>query len=267
MNVDNGSHISCIAESKDKSILGLNFFNTKEGHIYFLPPATKIPIIDSIKIILKDIVNFPISESPSPDWVKNKKVPNEDNITKKIGDSQNKINIEQDKISELQSELNNVTKFKKLLYAEDDELEQIVLETFKELKVKNIPLEKQNKEDGIIDTKYGKGILEIKKASKSASRKHTRELDDWVGDYIEKGEEIKGILIINHYGDSPIKERKIPFPQDVIDHAKKVRKNPFCLLTTLELFNAYCKYKEGKIKSDEIIKKIFEADGSECKLF
>ena len=77
----------------------------------------------------------------------------------------------------------------------------------------------------------------------------------------------KGMLVINHYGNKPLKERKEPFPSDVRDHAKKARPgNPLCLLATVELFNAFCAFKKGEVSSDEIFKKIFEADGEECKL-
>ncbi len=92
-------------------------------------------------------------------------------------------------------------------------------------------------------------------------------MDNWVGNCIANGEKYKGILIINHYGDKPLKERKEPFPSDVKKHAKKARLgNPFCLLTTVELFNAFCAFKKREISSDKIFEKIFEAGGGECKL-
>ena len=146
-------------------------------------------------------------------------------------------------------------------------VEQIVRATFRELGAKVIEPKEKNKEDGWIETKFGKAVVEIKKAAKSASRVDTRQLDNWVGNCIANGEECKGILVINHYGDKPLKERKEPFPSDVRDHAKKARPgNPFCLLTTIELFEAFCAFKKGKVSSDAIFKRIFEADGDECKL-
>lgn len=256
-----------LAQTRYRASIGIQLLLPTGARFCFLPPPTEISTKTAIDIILEDFFGIKISEMVEPDWVREIKVPDENKIKGRIKKSLDRIRIEKKEIEKSKQELQSITKFRKLLYTEDEELEQIVWTTFRELGVKVIEPKEKNKEDGWIETKFGKAVLEIKKAAKSASRKHTRQLDNWVGNCIANGEKCKGILIINHYGDKPLKERKEPFPSDVRDHAKDARSsNPFCLLTTVELFRAFCAFKEGKVSSDEIFKKIFKADGEECKL-
>ena len=256
-----------LAKNRYDAALGIKIAIPDCGKYCFLPPPTEISSKAAIDIILEDFFGIKISETAEPDWVKEIKLPNEEEIQKEIQERLDKMESENREIEKLEKRKRGVVKFRKLLYTEDEELEQIVWATFRELGANVIEPKEKNKEDGWIVTKFGKGILEIKKAAKSASRKHTRQLDNWVGNCIANNEKCKGILVINHYGDKPLKERKEPFPSDVREHAKEARSgNPFCLLTTVELFNAYCAFKKKRISSDEIFKKIFEADGEECKL-
>ena len=264
---EHSAKIHKLAQTRYYAAIGIQLLLPDEARFCFLPPPTEISTKTAIDIILEDFFGIKISEMLEPDWVREIKVPDENKIKGRIKKSLDRIRIEKKEIEKSKQEMQSITKFRKLLYTEDEELEQIVWTTFRELGAKVIEPKEKNKEDGWIETKFGKAVLEIKKAAKSASRVHTRQLDNWVGNCIANGEKCKGVLIINHFGDKPLKERKEAFPSDVRDHAKKARPaSPFCLLTTVELFKAFCAFKEGKVSSDEIFKKIFEADGEECKL-
>lgn len=256
-----------LAQTRYGAPIGIQLLLPDETRFCFLPPPTEISTKTAIDIILEDFFGIKTSEMLEPDWAKKMKVPGEKEIEKRIEKSLDRIKTEKKEIEKSKQELQSITKFRKLLYAEDEELEQIVWTTFRELGAKVIEPKEKNKEDGWMETKFGKGVLEIKKSAKSANRKDTRQLDNWVGNCIANDEKCKGILVINHYGDKPLKERKEPFPSDVRDHAKDARPgNPFCLLTAVELFRAFCAFKKGEVSSDEIFKEIFEADGEECKL-
>ncbi len=256
-----------LAQTRYRAPIGIQLLLPTGARFCFLPPPTEISTKTAIDIILEDFFGIKISEMVEPDWVREIKVPDENKIKGRIKKSLDRIKTEKEEIEKSKQEMQSIARFRKLLYTEDEELEQIVWTTFRELGAKVTEPKKKNKEDGWIETKFGKAVLEIKKTAKSASRVHTRQLDNWVGNSIANGEKCKGILVINHYGDKPLKERKEPFPSDVRDHAKDARLgNPFCLLTTIELFRAFCAFKEGEVSSDEIFKKIFEANGEECKL-
>lgn len=251
-----------IAKNRSNDTLAARF---KTHNCYILPKPTEITTKEGIDILLEDLFDIKTSGYPEPDWARPIKVPGIDKIEKDIEKFECKKKEMDDKIKNLEEKKKELTKFKKLLFSESYELEKIVRATFREFKANvHDPIE-QGKDDGRVITKYGKGVLEIKKKSKSASKKDVRQLDEWVGNCLAEDEEHKGILVINHYGDSPLEEREEPFPDNVEKYAKKVRKQPFCLLTTLQLFDAFCAFKEQKLKADDILKRIFKANG-ECKL-
>ena len=268
-SLSNPLYVTPLAQNRYKEALGISIIVDQRGFgtFYFLPPTTEVSSNVAIDIILEDFFQIKISETPEPDWVKEIKVPQEEEIQEEIQERLYKIENENKEIDKLEKQKGEIIKFRKLLYTEGEELQQIVWTTFRELGATVIEPKERNQEDGWIETKFGKGVLEIKKDKKSASRSDTRQLDNWVANCIARSEKCKGILVINHYGDKPLKERKEPFPSDVIQHAKEARPgNPFCLLTTVEFFNAFCAFKRNEITPDEILKKIFEAVGEECKL-
>lgn len=233
---------------------------------YILPKPTEISTREGINILLEEFYGIKTSGYPEPDWARLIEVPGVDKIEKDIEKFERKKKEMDDKIKNLEEKKKELTKFKKLLFSESFELEQTVRETFRELKAEVHDPTEPGKDDGRVTTKYGKGVLEIKKKSKSASKNDVRQLDEWVGNYLAEGENYKGILIINHYGNLPLEERKKAFPDEIKRFAKTARQEPFCLLTTQELFRAFCSFREKIIKADDILKRIFEANG-ECKLF
>lgn len=262
------SPVKALAKNRYGKSLGIQIQTSQDNDsgFYFLPPPTEISSKAAVDLILEDFFGVKTSESEEPDWVRHIRVPGESEIEDRIHKGLARIQKEQTRIEKERRKQRQVRKFTRLLYTEDDELEGIVRETLSVLGAKVTEPKEKGKEDGWIETKLGKVVLEIKKAAKSASKDDVRQLDEWVGNCLKEGEECKGMLIINHYGDKPLKERKKPFPDNVRKYAKDARREPFCLLTTVELFNAFCAFKEGKISADQILKKMFEADGEECKL-
>lgn len=259
-------YLQILAKNRYDAILAAKIvFRDKNGEFCFLPPPTEVSSKEGINILLEDIFGIKIAEQAEPDWLSEIKIPGEEEMDADVQKALNKIEEENQKIVELKKKKKEITKFKKLLYAKSHELEEIVLLAFQEFGAEVIYPKEKNKEDGWIVTKYGKGVLEIKKKGKSANKDDVRQLNEWVGYCLERGEECKGILVVNHYGDLPLKDRKEPFPNNVKEYAKKARKISFCLLTTVELFKAYCAFKKGEIDGDTIFKRIFEAKG-ECKL-
>ncbi len=256
-----------LAQTRYYNPVGLRIDVPGEGKIYLLPPPTEISVKAAIDILLEKFFGIKTTETAEPDFVKDVIVPGESKIQGEIQQSLDRIKKENGEIENLNKKLKEITKFKKLLYAEDEELQQTTWAVFRELGAQIIEPQNKNEEDGWVVYDNKKGVLEIKKDSKSANKKHTRQLDEWVGNCIANEEKCKGILVINHYGDKPLNERGDPFPGNVRKHAKDARPgNPMCLLTTIELFNAFCAFKESKITAQDVLKKIFEANGEECKL-
>jgi hypothetical protein len=156
-----------------------------------------------------------------------------------------------------------LTKFKKLLTENGYALEEIVWETLEELGATVKRPDEPNKEDGwFTDYKGRKAVLEIKGKIKSIATKDVRELEDWVSDGLEKGDDYKGILLGNHFRGDPPENRKEPFPPDVIRFAEKRQQ---CIVTTTQLFEAFKRVKAGEMKAEAIFDKLMETDGV-CEL-
>jgi len=137
-----------LAQTRYRAPIGIQLLLPTGARFCFLPPPTEISTKTAIDIILEDFFGIKISEMLEPDWVREIKVPDENKIKGRIKKSLDRIRIEKKEIEKLKQELQSITKFRKLLYTEDEELEQIVWTTFRELGAKVIEPKEKNKEDG-----------------------------------------------------------------------------------------------------------------------
>lgn len=88
-----------------------------------------------------------------------------------------------------------------------------------------------------------------------------RQLNHRVEEFIEQhGRQPKGLLVANPFAHLPLAERmaegRIAFPDQLRLLAEERYK--FCLLTTPQLFVAYCKFKEGQLDVGEFMTELFE---------
>ena len=232
------------------------------GPVIILPPPTEITIEESIRLILADLFDVAL-ESIEPKWLRNYKILGEDDLEVDIRSLEQRIEEDMREIEQKTDQLKNLTKYKKLLTETGDVLEEIVWETLEELGANVKRPDEPNKEDGwFTDHKNRKAVLEIKGKMKSIATKDVRELEDWVSDGLESGEEYKGILFGNHFRGETPEKRGEPFPPDVIRFA--IKKNQ-CIVTTVQLFEAFKKVKAGEMKSEAIFDKLMETNGV-CKL-
>ena len=230
--------------------------------VVILPPPTEITIEESIRLILADLFDVAL-ESVEPKWLRNYKILGEDDLEGDIRSFEQKIEGNMREIEQKTEQLKNLTKYKKLLTETGDVLEEIVWETLEELGANVKRPDEPNKEDGwFTDHKNRKAVLEIKGKMKSIATKDVRELEDWVSDGLERGEEYKGILFGNYFRGETPEKRGEPFPPDVIRFAEK--KNQ-CIVTTVQLFEAFKRVKAGEMKSEAIFDKLMETNGV-CKL-
>ena len=229
------------------------------GCITFLQPPNKS---ESVEAAIKTLLtNYGIHiDTKAPKWVSKIKVPREDDKDREIEQLiTEKQSIEKD-ITKGKEEKKNLTRFKKLLYESDDELVHIVWDTLEEIGFK-VNRYDEHKEDGCIKEGSTVAILEVKGKGKTAARSDLRELDDWIKEYLEhEGREPLGLFIINHRRFVEPSKRDSPFPDDVKKYIKRSSSN-ISAMTSLQLFDIYCKVKDGRIKPKDIRKKIIENRG------
>lgn len=232
----------------------------KFGDFYFLPCPTEISDIDAINFILEKFCGI-YQKTPPPEWTKSIEVPGLRNIQINIENSLElitQLSEENDEFKEKESEL---VSYRELLYETGTALEIIIRKVFTVLGYK--PKPPFYKEEYVIGYEKKVGIIECKGNEKSIKRKDFRQLLDYLKEYeIDYENNHKGILIGNAWRLKLLEERgknETPiFPNDVIGIATK---QEIALVSTIDLFNVFCKFLEGKIKAKDIVKKIFSAKG------
>ena len=234
------------------------------GSVVILPPPTEFTIEEAIRLILAKLYGVAL-ESVEPEWLRNYKVPGEGELEEEIRSLEQRIEEEKREVEQKKKQMKDLTKFKKLLTETGDVLEEIVWETLEELGATVKRPDEPGKSDGwFTDYKGRKAVLEIKgkRGRKSIATEDVRELENWVSDGLAKGEEYKGILFGNPFREEQPGKRGKPFPDDVCGFAEKRHQ---CLVTTIQLFEAFKRVKAGKMKPEEIFDKLMETDGV-CEL-
>ena len=233
----------------------------ESGNVIWLPRATKISDYDAIDLILKERYGLQFEQAP-PQWVAAYKLPEQIPIEEEISHHEQEIQRLKNELTTAQQRLQDVSRFRKLLYEQGVEgLEPVVRDALRELGAKvNDPGSNENREDGQLIAPDGQiGMLEIKGRTKSLALADVRQLDQWVRDaLIQDNLESKGILIANMYCGQPPELRDDPFPSNCIDSAKRAN---ICLMTTTQLFRALCSHQREELDVAEFWNTVFNTDG------
>jgi hypothetical protein len=199
-------------------------------------------------------------KSKAPTWTNDFKVPGEEEIETDLNQlEEDKIKTEEI-IRSKEAEKEEITRYKELLFEDGDELRDIVWATLEQMGF-TVNRHDEHKEDGSIQEGKEVAVLEIKGSGKSLTTGDVRQLDDWVADYtLREGEEPIGILIGNHYRLKKPESRDEPFPSDVLRYVK-ANSRKLSLITTFQLFELFCKIKNGELDADTVRKEIMSNKG------
>ena len=232
----------------------------ESGDFIFLPCPTKITDIEAINFILEK--HFLIyQETPVPEWAESIKLPGLDDIGKKIEMNSRQIEKISEQKSQLERKASDLKDYKKLLYETGSALEKIVRKVFNEFGYE--PKPPLYGEEYVIEFNSKIGVIEVKGNKKSIKRDDFRQILDYLKEYELKDlGKYKGILIGNAWRLKPVDERDTKvtpiFPDNVMDIASK---HGIALLSTIDLFDIFCKFLEEKISGKDIMKNIFDAKG------
>ncbi len=212
---------------------------------------------------------FKKQQTPPPSWTSSFKLSGESDFEIKLTELGKQIDALELKRSEIQNEKSELTQFKGLLYEQGNELEILVLKSFRLFGFKAENRKQDDLEhDVVFETSEGRGIAEIEGKDNDAI--HIGKLDQLnraVDEDFELTEKYpQGLLIGNHYRLTNPEKRKEPFTEKVKIVADK---KSFGLLTTVEIFKAISYIIENP--DDEEFKKkcrdkILKTTGKEIKL-
>ncbi len=212
-----------------------------------------------LKVFIDTYFKEKMQKENTPDWVKDIKFFNDEQLIKDR--EKNLIKIEELEIKNngIDQQLNKNLKYKSILYTNGDELVKVVLQILDEmLEYDSSGFIDENKEDFLIKKEDVTFVGEIKGVSSSVENKNVSQLDVHVQSYLDKLQEegkeenVKGLLIINHQRNKPLNER-----QTVHEHQQKLAiRNNALIIETITLLRVYEEYKFGKLTPEEC-KKMF----------
>lgn len=233
----------------------------KKGWLVFLPVSHHPK---SSEILLQCATRFLVQKRvhgrPSPEWLKNFKVPNENKMDNDLQDISHHILRWQARFQKLSVKKDKKTEIKKLLYEGNEALETTVRNAFEEI---GFVLTRKDDMDWISSSDVGEAILEVTGSEGSIDIDKLRQLLNYLlNDYKTTGTEKKAILVANHFINDPPDRRENAFTEKVLNEAGV---HTMCLLTTTELFNAICTIRRKGLEPEAVRKKIMQAIGI-CKL-
>lgn len=202
-------------------------------------------------------------QSPlTPEWVNKVEVPLISQFESEIKELSEKISSYQKQIATMEEKKKEIESYKKLLYSDGFELENISHKCLIELGGKVEPVKYSNEEYCLIyqDIEYPVKIIGLEQ---SISLSHLRQLIDYMLEYDEKiGTKCKGILLGNPWKNLPLEERNTNerpnFTPFTIPRAQDMN---ISLVSSEDLFKAFCLFIEDKITGDRILEKVVSSVG------
>jgi len=238
----------------------------KSGDFILLPLLTEINDREAINFILEKCLGV-VQRTPPPPWAKPIPVPGLKEVELNLEEIENDIDELNKKKIELKQQEAELASYKELLYETGIPLEEIVRKVFTELGFP--PKTAKFGEEYIIEFNNTIGIIECKGITRSISRRDFRQLLDYVRNYETEPNlsnlKVKGILIANAWRNLKPEERgaknKPIFPAGKDGVIERAERHHIALVNTVELFNIFCKFLDGKIEPRKILETIFKADG------
>lgn len=229
------------------------------GRLFLLPiidPYDTKPLIESLlyKIGL-------YTETPPPVWVNSIEIPGEASIKKEMETSKQQLEALTSVIREKENSLVELQKSKGLLYETGLALQELVKLTFDRIGVKTKP--SVVTDEFLIEVSGRETSIEVKGNVKSVTKDDVAQL---VADLMEHlkttGQEINGLLIGNGWRLEPPEQRDVGnkpiFSRDAIRVAEN---HNIGLLSTAELFKAYCQILVDPTCREETLNKIIGGAG------
>ena len=229
------------------------------GRLFLLPiidPYDTKPLIESL---LHKIGLY--TETPPPAWTNSIEIPGEASLKEDVETRKQQLDIFVSEIKEKENSLSELQKYKQLLYETGENLQELVKKVFEQL---GAGIEPSPVSDEFIISISGRKVLvEVKGNTKSITKGDLGQLITDLGEYLKvAGEDIDGILIGNAWRLEPLEVRdthdKPIFSQAVIQIA--MNRN-IGLLSTTELFRAYCKVLEDQTRKADILNGIIGGNG------
>jgi len=213
-----------------------------------------------IEALLQRIKVF--EKTPPPAWLGAIKIPGEASLENELATKKRNLEAMKSNIKQHEDSLTELRKYKELLYETGYILQERVKSTLDKLGAKIEP--SPVSDEFIIEIGGKKALIEVKGVdNKSVSKADLSQLNQDMTQYrIRNNQGIKGILVGNSWRLHPLKQRDTPDKPIFTDYVVKVAPNQdIGLISTPQLFKAFCKtLEEPKYKKD-VLNKIINNKG------
>jgi len=157
----------------------------------------------------------------------------------------------------LQSKLKIINKIEKLLYGNDRELRDAVIEALKILGFNASAAGRGTEQDIDLSCNHFVGI-EVKGLKAHADRDDMRALLDYYDAQVKKQSDLKGIFVVNHYREIEPGKKDKPYTESALELAKR---KGFCLLMADDLYFTLEKVLANQSLSAAVRNRIIEGNG------
>lgn len=251
----NANHI-IVSNSDD--MLGGEFFSTlSNGSVIFLPPLeTSEKSLNKIFEILGIH-----QQTPTPLWASDIKISGTSDIMKKLQKIDTEIKDKQQEKNKLNSYLEKLNNFRKLVYETDDELENIVQNALELLGLSKVQKGKPGKDDLLFNFSKNKTYslcsVEVKGIGGSLKLRDLRQSNNWVEDQLEYNKIIaKGLVICNTFRNVELKKSLKERNEISAENLQYAQNREICILPSHVLLDL-CNHIFDGSKPD--VKKIEDA--------
>jgi len=224
------------------------------GKINYIPVIKNWSPNDLIKEILDEFTELDtrIKSQDSPEWVDEKSLPGEEEAVSKLGDLRERNREIDQRIEQKNKELQEFDRYKALLWGNEDILEQLVPEVFREFGFE-VEGEKPHSRDGMIHLNGKRFVMEITGTTGGISDDKCRQLSTWVDDLEleDQKHDYSGLLVVNPDRKTRPSERN---PDEYLPtHLQNfLEKRDFHVLLTPDLYDLLSKYRSGELEYEDI---------------
>ena len=249
-----------VATTRSGDVVARMYRESTPGAAIIMLPHLELPD-ESIRKVL-EVLGVRDSEH-EPERAKSIDIPGTSDIEQQIRDLEKTIDGAHKRISALKDDLKRKRQFRKLVYSSGRDLEDAVMLALQTI---GLSVERRDEEDIILrpsaNSKYTACPIEIKGLKHNICMDALMQLQRWVDDQYDAGENPKGILVSNTYRFESVEEsidKRSSLDRRNLDYAKK--KN-FCIVPTHVILDLCVKTLGGQnIDPQKIERTILSTDG------
>jgi len=229
------------------------------GKLVLLPVANQYDTNACVSYLIQRHKQY--EQTPPPVWINQIEIPGETSLKEDVENKKHQLEIIESEVKESERSLGEFTKHKDILYETGIPLQELVKSTLDKMGI-NVKLSIVT-DEFIIEINSQEALVEVKGNVKSITKDDVAQLVTDLMEHLKKtGQEIRGLMIGNGWRLHPPEQRGVGNRPIFSRDAVKVAENHnIGLLSTTELFRAYCQVLEDPESRERILETIVNGVG------